>query len=78
MEPKFTKAKLSREALDAFVRKYSTTKFRDFVPYTTKVGEKLAFSATLLAQTPFANSEFAYFLAHVIRKLTCQNNSAKV
>lgn len=39
MEPKFTKAKLSQESLDSFVRKYSTTKFRDFVPYTTKVGE---------------------------------------
>ena len=32
----FKPAKLSQEALDAFVKKYSTTKFGDSIPYTTK------------------------------------------
>lgn len=39
----FKPAKLSQEALDAFVKKYSTTKFRDFVPYTTKARRKIGF-----------------------------------
>lgn len=66
MEPKFTKAKLSQESLDSFVRKYSTTKFGDGIPYITKSGEKSYFSAAKMAQVPFSNHEFTYFLAQTV------------
>ena len=66
MELKFTKAKLSHDALDAFVKKYSTNEFGDAIPYTTKSGEVMPFSSAKMARVTFSQNEFCYFLAQTV------------